>query len=312
MNYYKFSKYLVENYGQKVYKIPVNLPATCPNRDGRISCNGCTFCGDEGAGFENLSSKLTVTEQLKKNMAYISKKYHAQKFIAYFQNYSNTYFPVDVFRNYLKEACIEDIVALYISTRPDCLNDRYLEVMADIQKNFKVDIVVEMGLQTVNYHSLKELNRGHGLAEFIDSVLRAKKYQLKTCAHMITDLPMNDVHDVQEGARILSAVKVDQVKCHSLYVLKNTELGKLYEQSAFSPVSMNEFIERTITFLEYLAPDIVVQRLIGRAPEERSLFCNWDTSWWKVVELIEKKMAVENRYQGRMFHYLNGVVCSMW
>ena len=310
MSYKKFSDYLIEVYGQKVYKIPVNLPATCPNRDGLLSCEGCTFCGEEGAGFESLSPLLSVEEQLKKNIAYISEKYHARKFIAYFQNYSNTYFLLDVFRSYLEQACIRDVVALYISTRPDCLNNQYYEIMAEIKERYSVDIVVEIGLQTVNYHTLKELNRGHGLAEFIDAVNRAKTYGLKTCAHMITDLPMDTLEDVVEGAKILSALRVDQVKCHSLYILKQTKMGEMFQQGLLQPASMETFIERTITFLEYLSPQIVIQRLIGRAPEERSLFCSWDTSWWKVVELIEQKMMRERRYQGKLFHYLNGAVCA--
>lgn len=309
MLYNKFSEYLVRTYGEKVYKIPVNLPADCPNRDGLISCDGCVFCGEEGAGFENLSSSMTVQEQLQKNIQYISEKYNAKKYIAYFQNYSNTYFPLDEFKSYLQQALIDDIVALYISTRPDCLNNQYLEIMAEIQKEKGVDVLVEIGLQTINHHTLKALNRGHGLAEFIDSALRAKAYGLKICAHMITDLPMDDADDVIEGAKLLSAVGVHQVKCHSLYILKETKLGDWYTQGQLKPLELSEFIERTICFLESLSPDIVIQRLIGRAPEERTLFCNWNTSWWKIIEMIENKMKQEHRYQGKRFHYLNGTVC---
>ncbi|NLM11471.1 MAG: TIGR01212 family radical SAM protein [Clostridiaceae bacterium] len=309
MLYNKFSDYLVRTYNEKVYKIPVNLPATCPNRDGLLGFDGCIFCGEEGAGFENLSSDLSIKEQLRKNINYIKKKYNAKKYIAYYQNYSNTYFPVNEFNNYLKEAIIKDVVALYISTRPDCLNNEYFEVMNDIKEKHGLDIVVEIGLQTVNYHTLKTLNRGHGLAEFIDSVIRAKKYNIETCAHMIIDLPMDNIEDVIEGAKLLSAVGINQVKCHSLYILKDTKLGSLYSQGKIEPVTMEEYIERIITFLEYLSPDIVIQRLIGRAPEERSLFCSWNTSWWKIVDFIEEKMVKENRYQGKKFNYLNGEIC---
>lgn len=309
MLYNKFSDFLARTYNEKVYKIPVNLPATCPNRDGLLSSDGCIFCGEEGAGFENLSSDLPVKEQLRRNIEYIKKKYNAKKFIAYFQNYSNTYFPLGKFRRYLEEAAEENVVALYISTRPDCLNDEYYDVMNEIKAKYSVDIVVEMGLQTVNYHTLDTLNRGHGLAEFIDSVIRAKAKKIGTCAHMIIDLPMDDIRDVIEGAKILSAVGIDQVKCHSLYILKDTKMGEWYSHGKITPVSMDEFIERIITFLEYLSPEIVIQRLIGRAPEERSLFCSWNTSWWKVVDMIEEKMRKENRYQGKKFNYLNGVTC---
>jgi radical SAM protein (TIGR01212 family) len=169
-----------------------------------------------------------------------------------------------------------------------------------------VDIVLELGLQSTNNKTLKWLNRGHGLAEFVDAVLRIKKREMGVCAHMINDLPTDEIVDVMEGSKLLSVLKVDQVKCHSLYILEGTALGDSYKRAEFQPLTMDDFIERTIVFLEYLDPKIVVQRLLGRAPAERTLFCNWNTSWWKVQEAIERKMQQEGRYQGRCFDYLNG------
>ena len=127
MLYNKFSDYLKNKYGLKVYKLPLNLPVTCPNRDGNLSDRGCSFCGEEGAGFENLPNFMSVSEQLNKNSKYIGDNYKSEKFIAYFQNYSNTYLPLEDFKRYILEACRENIVAIYISTRPDCISSRYLE-----------------------------------------------------------------------------------------------------------------------------------------------------------------------------------------
>lgn len=304
--YNKFSGYLKKRYGTKVYKLPLNLPVTCPNRDGNASRSGCIFCEDEGAGFENLSCDLPVSKQLEQNAKYIGKNYGSEKFIAYFQNYSNTYLPFDLFVKNITEACVEDIAAIYISTRPDCISDRYMEFLARLKREKGLDIVVELGLQTVNYHTLRLLNRGHSLAEFIDAVLRIKKYGLEVCAHYITDLPMDSMEDVVEGAKILSALGVSQVKCHSLFILKDTELERMYSCGRICPVSMEEFIDRTIAFLEHLNPEIVVQRLIGRAPADRTVFCNWNTSWWKIQEAIEAKMTGLGTFQGRCFNYLNG------
>lgn len=306
MLYYKFSDYLKNKYGAKVYKLPVNIPVTCPNRDGSISGKGCIFCGEEGAGFENLSSSLDVKEQLRLNEQYIGENYNSKKFIAYFQNYSNTYLPLDEFKKYISEACVENIVAIYISTRPDCINSRYLEFLRGIKSEAGVDIVIELGLQTVNYSTLKMLNRGHSLAEFIDAVYGINDYGLEACAHYIIDIPMDSIDDVIEGAKIISALRVKQVKCHSLYILKDTILGDMYSNGEILTVSLEEYIERAVTFLEYLNPDIVIQRLIGRAPEDRSLFCNWSMSWWKIRDAIEEKMEKEGTYQGKMFDYLNG------
>lgn len=309
MLYNKFSDHLKKRYGKKVYKLPVNLPVTCPNRDGRISSRGCIFCGEEGAGFENLPNSMSVSEQIRHNAKYIGENYSSDSFIAYFQNYSNTYLPLESFKGYMEEACQQGIVAIYISTRPDCINDRYLEFLKSIKEERNVDILLELGLQTVNYKNLKYLNRGHGLAEFIDSILRINRYGLESCAHYIADLPMDSLEDVVEGARILSALGVNQVKCHSMYILKDTVLGEMFAKGEIEPLPAESYIERIISFLEYLDPDIVIQRLIGRAPEERTLFCNWGTSWWKLRDLVEEQMVREGRYQGKRFDYLNGGQC---
>jgi len=307
--YNKFSEYLKTKYGTKVYKLPVNIPASCPNRDGNLGRGGCIFCGEEGAGFESLSNTLSVGAQLEQNAAYIGKKYGAARFIAYFQNYSNTYLPLEDFKKYMLDACREYVVALYISTRPDCINDKYLEFLKDIKETRNIDIVIELGLQTVNYHNLEKLNRGHSLAEFIDAVLRIKSHGLGTCAHYIVDLPMDDMTDIIEGAKVISALRVNQVKCHSLFILKDTVLGDMYEKGEVQPLTLDEYTERIIVFLEHLDPEIVIQRLIGRAPADRSLFCSWGMSWRKVHDLVEQKMAGEGRRQGSKFNYLNGERC---
>lgn len=308
MIYNKFSQYLKNKYGSKVYKLPVNLPVSCPNRDGCIDYGGCCFCGEEGAGFENLPSGMSVKSQLEGNAYYIGRNYKADKFIAYFQNYSNTYLPMESFAGYMQEACVEGVVAIYISTRPDCIDSQRLDFLRQLKEKHCVDIVLELGLQSANSGTLKWLNRGHGLAEFIDAVRSIKERDLEVCAHMINDLPADNAGDVIDNAKILSALGVDQVKCHSLYILENTVLGDSYKKGEFQPLGMDEFIERTVLFLEYLDPRIVVQRLIGRAPADRTLFCSWDTSWWKVQAAIEQKMQQESRYQGRCFDYLNGAV----
>ena len=133
MIYYAFSDYLKQRYGEKVYKLPIGLPLTCPNRDGSCGKFGCTFCGSIGAGYENLPPELSVSEQIRMNKEHIVPKYKAKKFIPYFQNFSNTYMPPEQLEAYVREACqSDDVVAVYIATRPDCINDVYLEILARI------------------------------------------------------------------------------------------------------------------------------------------------------------------------------------
>lgn len=304
--YRAISAFLKEKYGEKVYKLPVALPLTCPNRDGSAGVGGCVFCGEIGAGYENLPASMTVQEQLVKNIAHIAPKYKAYKYIPYYQNFSNTYLEPERFKEYMEAGCIDSTVGLAIATRPDCINDTYLEILKGIKETYGVDIYLEYGLQSVNYHTLEKINRGHGMAEFIDAVLRTKRYGFSVCAHMIVNLPWDTMTDTIEGARILTALGVDQVKLHALYIVKNTLMAKWYEEKQFELISADEYIERVIAFLRHLDKNIVLQRLVGRAPEENTLFTNWSMGWWRIQEEIERRMDERDVRQGDLCSYLNG------
>ena len=297
--YNEYSRYLKDKYGEKVYKLPINIPVTCPNRDGTIGVGGCTFCAEEGTGFEMLNNKISVKEQIKRNMDYISKKYKAKKFIAYFQNYTNTYLELETFKKYIIEAIVDNIVEISISTRPDCIGDEYLEFLNEIRSTYNINISIELGLQTANYQTLIKINRGHTLAAFIDAVMRIKKFNFNTCVHIILNLPGDNIYDTIETAKILSVLKVEQVKLHSLYIMENTEMGNLYKKKEIVLISRDEYVERVITFLEHLNKGIVVQRLLGRAPKENSLFVNWGMSWWKIKDEILESMFKQGSYQGK-------------
>ena len=304
--YNTYSKYLSDKFGEKVYKLPISLPLTCPNRDGTVGRGGCIFCGEEGGSFENLSSSISIKEQLEKNKEYIGNRYKAKKFIAYFQNFTNTYLPFESFKESIDQVLLEDVVGISISTRPDCINDNYLEYLSKIKDMYNMDITIELGLQTVNYSTLEKINRGHTLAEFIDASIRIKKYGLRNCTHIILNLPWDKEIDVIENAKILSALGIDEVKLHALYIVDGTTLGTLYKNGQINLISKEEYMERVILFLEYLDPNIVVQRIIGRAPEENSLFVNWNESWWKIRDTIISLMESRNSKQGIKCNYLNG------
>lgn len=306
MLYNSYSKHLVKVYKEKVYRIPINLPLTCPNRDGEVGENGCSFCADVGAGFESLSNTLTIEEQLEKNIEYIGKKYKAKKYIAYFQNYTNTYMPLEDFKEAVKKSLRDDVVAISISTRPDAINDVHLEYLSMIKETYQKDISIELGLQTVNYKTLKKVNRGHSLAEFIDAVNRIRKYNFEIVAHVIIDFPYDDMEDVIETAKIISALGVNAVKLHSLYIVKNTPLEKDYLNGDLKFGTVEDYIQRAATFIAYLQEDIVIQRLVGRAPEENTVFCNYGMSWWKIKENLESYMIDNEIYQGKYCDYLNG------
>ncbi len=304
--YRMISAFYKERYGEKAYKIPVALPLTCPNRDGSAGVGGCTFCGEIGAGYENRPASMTVKQQIDETVVHIAKKYKAYKYIPYFQNFSNTYLPPEKFRQYVEEACLEHVVGIAIATRPDCVHDAYLDILKDVQNKYGIDIYVELGLQSVNYHTLQKVNRGHTMAEFIDAVLRIKRYGFEVCTHMILNLPWDTMDDVIEGAKTLSALQVDQVKLHALYLVKNTKMARDYETGEFTLISAEEYARRVVEFLRYLDPKIVLQRLVGRAPEENTIFTNWSMGWWRVQDLIDQIMEDEDISQGSGYDYLHG------
>jgi radical SAM protein (TIGR01212 family) len=304
--YNKYSVYLKKRYNDKVYKIPVNLPVTCPNRDGTCGHGGCTFCGETGAGYEMRGAYEEVRDQLELNRAYIGKKYKANYFIAYFQNFSNTYMPIEDFKAALEQVQSIDIVGIALSTRPDCINTHYLEALKEWSLKYKKDVCIELGLQTVNYHALLKVNRGHGLAEYLDAFLQIKKHDFEVCTHLILNLPWDSMEDVIETAKCMSALKSDYVKLHALYLVKGTKLAEDYQNKKIELITQEEYRQRVITFLRYLSQDIVVQRLIGRAPEEYTLFANWHTSWWKIHDDIVNEMTERQYVQGDLCHYLNG------
>jgi radical SAM protein (TIGR01212 family) len=305
--YNQYSEHLVKKFGEKVYKLPVNLPGTCPNRDGSSGVGGCIFCDEKGSGFDCLPETLSVKRQLEENKVFFRKRFNAQKYIAYFQAFTNTYLTLERFKTNILEAVeVDDLVGISISTRPDCVNDHYLDFLQGVKEEKKLDINIELGLQTVNYHTLVRVNRGHTLAEFIDAVLRIKKHGFEICSHLILNLPWDDRADVVENAKVLSALGIEYVKLHSLYVVRGTPLGDMFQRGEIEIASLGDYVARVVEFLEYLDPAVVIQRLVGKGPRADLLFSNWGISWWLVKQRIEDCLARYDTFQGKKFDYLNG------
>lgn len=309
--YLAYSSYLKKKYGEKVYKLPVNLPVSCPNRmEGK---KGCTFCAGIGTGFEAAKSSVPVREQLLRSKEKVEKRYHAHKFIAYFQNYTNTFLPLSQLTSYMEEAVsCSDIVEIAISTRPDCIRDDYLSAFASFREQYGVEVSIELGLQTVNYHTLQLVNRGHGLAEYLDAVLRIAPYHFPICTHMILNLPGDTMEDVRESAKILSVLPVQMVKLHSLYIPKDCSMYEEYENGRITICSKEEYMERLVQFIIHLRDDIVVERLFSRVPEDDAVFSNWSNSWWKLFEEWKKRMIEQDLCQGCRCTYRNGFALTQW
>ena len=200
-HYRNYSDFLKQKYGEKVYKIPISLPVTCPNRDGTLSKAPCIFCGSIGADYETKAVGMKITRQLDRSIAHVGPKYKAKKFIAYFLNFTNTYAPLCDFRRWMEEAMQHpDVVGVDVSTRPDCIHERYLDILKELSDTYGKDVTIELGLQSSNAHTLEKIGRCHGVAEYIDASLRIARYGFGQCTHVIADLPWDDRIDVIETA----------------------------------------------------------------------------------------------------------------
>ncbi len=306
-HYRNYSDYLKETYGEKVYKIPIALPVTCPNRDGTLSSAPCIFCGSIGADYETKALGLGITRQLNRSIAHVGPKYKAKKFIAYFLNFTNTYAAPSDFQKWIEEAMSHpDVVAVDVSTRPDCVHDVYLDILKEASLRHGKDVTIELGLQSSNVHTLEKIGRCHTAAEYIDAALRIGRYGFGQCTHVIADLPWDDRLDVMETAKLISVLPVTEVKLHSLYIVKGTALADMYERGEVTLSSMEEYMERVILFLSYLRKDIVIQRIVGRASGGNTLTVNGGSPWWDVKKRIDALMEERQIFQGDKCDYIGG------
>ena len=306
-HYRNYSDYLKETYGEKVYKIPIALPVTCPNRDGTLSKEPCIFCGSIGADYETKALGLGITRQLDRSIAHVGPKYKAKKFIAYFLNFTNTYAAPSDFKTWIYEAMSHpDVVAVDVSTRPDCIHEVYLDILKEASEKYGKDVTIELGLQSSNVHTLEKIGRCHTAAEYIDAALRIGRYGFGQCTHVIADLPWDDRLDVVETAKLISVLPVTEVKLHSLYIVKGTALADMYERGEVTLSSMEEYMERVILFLSYLRKDIVIQRIVGRASGGNTLTVNGGSPWWDVKKRIDALMEERQIFQGDRCDYIGG------
>ncbi len=303
--YFKYSEYLKEKYGHKVYKIPVAIPVSCPVRDGSISYKGCIYCGQDATGYESHDPQIPIEGQIKHNIEYISKKYGADHFDIYFQNFTNTFLPLNDFESFIRRALLTDdhIQRVTISTRPDCIAKEYLDILSELSLFFHVDITIELGLQSINPVTLEKINRGHSLAEYIGAMNLINRYGFETCTHLITTLPWDRDDDIIEAAKIISVLQGTSVKLHNLYIEKDTILEKMYIDKELEMLSLETYIKRTVDFIEYLDPQISLQRLNARVPKDVSVFSNWGKSHWVLTDLVIEELKKRASYQGINYHY---------
>jgi radical SAM protein (TIGR01212 family) len=280
-----------------VQKITLDAGLTCPNRDGRVGVGGCLYCNARGSGTGAWARGLTITQQLQEGMRRLQKRYGAKRFIAYFQSFSNTYAPVPVLRALYEEAlAFPEVVGLSIGTRPDCLPEEVLDLLADYAQ--KRLIWLELGLQSAQDATLERLNRGHDVACFTRAVHRAAVQGLEIIAHMILGLPGEGPAEVAATARYLAGLPLQGVKIHLLYVIRGSGLARLYEAGAYRDLTQEEYVSLVVDFLELLPSHIVIHRVTGDPHPEELLAPAWCLDKSRVLGLIREEFARRGSRQG--------------
>lgn len=295
--YNYFNDFLKNKFKERTLKICIDGGFTCPNRDGKCGFGGCSFCGERGSG-EN-TKNIDITEQVK-NYLSSYKQFRANKFIAYFQNFSNTYGKVEELRKKYDSALIDDrIVALAVATRPDCIT----EEVANLLKHYKNKyyVYVELGLQTANQNVAKKFNRGYTNQDFINAVNLLASVDIDVFAHIMVGLPFEEKDDILNTTAFINSQKIKGVKIHSTYVIKGTRLEKLYLEGKYIPLQLDTYVNNVCDIISNLRKDIVIARITGDAPKDILVAPDWNLHKKIVVNSINKALQEKDIYQGKNF-----------
>lgn len=298
--YYQFSEYLKNKFGKKVYKITLDAGFNCPNRDGTISSGGCIFCDDGGSFSRAHDSMLSIEQQVYKGIENLSTRFKAQKFMSYFQAYSNTYKPVEELKAiYDASLCHDDVVGLSIGTRPDCVDEQKLDLIASYTKNYET--WVEYGLQSIHDKTLKFINRGHNFETFLKSYKLTKERGINVCAHIILGLPNETKEDMLATVKTLADLGVDGVKFHCLCIFPNTKLYDLYEQGRITLLDEDEYIDIACDCLELLPEKTTIHRLGGNGLQAIKVAPKWLNKKFEILNKIDDILETRNSYQGNFY-----------
>lgn len=283
--YRRLNEYLKEKYGERVLKICVDGGFTCPNRDGTKGTGGCIFCSERGSG-DHLE-KISIRDQVLKGLEY--KKERANKFIVYFQNYTNTYDTVENLKAKYEEALISDkIVCLAIATRPDCITEEICKMIESFKE--KVDVWVELGLQTANDNTGKIINRCYDSSDFTNAVKLLNKYNIDVITHIMIGLPGENHNDIEKTIEFINKHNIQGIKIHSVYIVKDTKLNKMYENNKYIPIDLDYYIQEVCYCLTHINPEIVVHKISGDAPKNLLIAPEWNLHKKWIINGIEKYM----------------------
>ena len=298
--YHSLNYFLRNKFGEKIYKISLDGGFTCPNRDGKVSKGGCTFCSARGSGDYAGSRMLSISEQFEDRKVMMEKKWKDGKYIAYFQAYTNTYAPVEELRRKYDEALAQkNVVALSIATRPDCLDKDVLDYLEELNK--KTYLWVELGLQTINDDTARNFNRGYDLVVFDKSIKELQKRGIEVVVHTIFGLPGETKEDMLKTVDYVAHSGAQGVKFHLLHLMEGTKMVQQYESGELELLSKEDYIDLICKGITMIPEEMVVHRLTGDAPRASLIGPMWSLKKWEVLNDIDKALVDNDIWQGKDF-----------
>ena len=299
-----FGQWALKKHGERVHKLAINAGFTCPNRDGSKGHGGCTFCNN--VSFSPSARKAPgVADQIEAGRRVLARRTGARRFLAYFQAYTNTYADVDYLARLYQQALDEpDVVGISVGTRPDCVPDRVLDLLVDVQSR-GYEVWLELGLQSASEHSLQLVNRGHGFAEYRHTLRAARLRGIPVCTHLIVGMPGEGRDQSLWSLEQVLALGVDGLKLHPLHVVKGTQLANQWRRGEYQPLTMDEYIQTAADMIEWTPSEVLYHRVTGTASTEILLSPMWCSKKWAVLNGVEAELVHRGSRQGMAESFLN-------
>ncbi|OTN75125.1 TIGR01212 family radical SAM protein [Enterococcus sp. 8G7_MSG3316] len=297
--YHSWNFALRQQFGEKIFKVPIDAGFDCPNRDGTVAKGGCTFCSVSGSGDMIIAPEAPLPEQFNKEINMMHKKWpHVNQYIVYFQNFTNTHAPVDVIRERFEQVLtMPGVVGISIGTRPDCLPDDVVDYLAELNQRFY--LWVELGLQTTFETTSHAINRAHDYQTYLDGVAKLRKHQIRVCTHLINGLPGETIEMMQENVRrTIQDSDIQGIKLHLLHLMRNTRMLRDYHEGRLQLMDRDSYVSLICDQLEMIPQEIIIHRLTGDAPWDALIGPMWSLKKWEVLNEIDREMARRDSYQG--------------
>lgn len=295
-----FNSAMKKRFGCKIYKLSLSGGMTCPTRDGTLGTRGCIFCSAKGSGDFAAEPCEDIAEQIKNAKALVAAKAKDAKYIAYFQDYTNTYAPVNRLRQLFTQAIKpDDIVALSIGTRPDCLPDDVIQLLSEL--NRQKPVFVELGLQTIHKSTAEYIRRGYKLDVFDDAVRRLRNVGIEVVVHIIIGLPGETEEMIYDTVRYLADMRIDGIKLQLLHVLEGTDLADEYRQGKFNVLDMDKYIDILENCVRLLPPETVIHRLTGDGAKKDLIAPLWSADKKRVLNTVNTRFREDGVTQASRF-----------